>query len=169
MKILNTISLTCFLFLTAFATQSFAQSATVQATGTVLEPLSVTGTNLVFGTQIFPGINEVVAKTDATASQFDISGEVSKEITATFTLPTELSDGTNTMPITFSATDGGHATASIDQGTATAFDPSAALTTSLSATGELFIWMGGTVEPAADQVAGAYSGDITLDTAYTGN
>lgn len=169
MKIFKTFSLACILVLVGFTSKSFAQNATVQAEGTVLQPLSVTATNLSFGAEIFPGIDEVVARTDAAASQFDITGETSKEITATFTLPTELTFDANTLPITFSATDGGHATASTEQGTATAFDPSGALTTTLSAAGELFLWLGGTAEPAADQAAGAYSGDITLETVYTSN
>lgn len=169
MKTIIQVSITFILLLAFSVTQSFAQSATVSASGTVLQPLSVTGTNLSFGSEVFPGINEVVDKGDATAAQLDITGEASKEVTATFTLPTELSDGTNNLPITFSTTDGGHAATSGDQGSATAFDPNSALTSTLSASGELFIWLGGTVEPASDQTAGTYSADITLDTVYTGN
>lgn len=169
MKIIKLLSTTFTLLLAFTVTQSFAQNVTVSSSGTVLQPLSVTGTDLSFGEEIFPGINEVVERTATGAAQLDISGEGSKEITATFTLPTELSDGTNALPITFSGTDAGHATASAEQGTATGFDPSNALTTTLSESGELFIWLGGTVEPASNQTAGIYDADITLDTVYTGN
>ncbi|MEX0660578.1 MAG: DUF4402 domain-containing protein [Balneolaceae bacterium] len=170
MKILNTISLTLLFSFVLFASQGLAQSTTVNAEGTVLAPLEVSGTNLNFGAEIFPGLDEAVAPTDAGAAQFDISGEAGKDIEATFTLPTEMTDGTNNLTLTFSGTDAGHATANTDQGTATEFDPNGTLTTALEATsGELFIWLGGTVEPAADQAAGTYTADITLDTVYVGN
>lgn len=168
MKYITTLSFSLLLLLAVFTTAGFAQDATVTASGTVLEPLSVTGTNLSFGAEIFPGINESVSKTDAGAAQFDITGEAGKEITADFTLPTELSKGEDALTITFSSTDAGHATT--EAGTATDFDPSSTLTTSLEATdGTLFIWLGGTVEPTETQPAGEYTADITLDTAYTGD
>lgn len=170
MKIFNTIALSILFSIILFASQGFAQSATTTASGTVLEPLTVSATALSFGESIFPGIDEVVERTAAEAAQFDVAGEAGKEITATFTLPTELTGATTPLSITFSTTDGGHATSSTDQGSATGFDPNGALTTTLeAASGELYIWLGGTVEPADNQPAGSYTADITLDTAYTGN
>lgn len=170
MKKTAQISFSLLFSILLFSSQGMAQSATTSASGTVLEPLTVSATALSFGSEIFPGINESVAKTAPESAQFDISGEAGKEITATLTLPTELAGGTTPLPITFSTTDGSHATASTEQSSATDFDPNGALTTTLeAATGELFIWLGGTVEPASDQPAGAYTADITLDTVYTGN
>jgi len=149
--------------------QAHAQ-LTVQATGTVLQPLQMTGTDLNFGNNIFPGLDKGVDRTESGAAQFDISGEAGKEVTATLTLPSEMSDGSNSMSITFGPTDGGHAMASTDQASATSFDPNSPLTTTLDATdGSLHLWLGGTVSPSYNQPAGTYQGDITLDIAYTGN
>lgn len=169
-NILLAVIAICLLTLTA--NQANAQSSTVQATGTVLTPMTFTSTaNLAFGTSIFPGVNKSIARTDASAANFAIDGEPGKQVTATFTLPTTLThtDAVTTMPVSFSTTDAGHAAASTGQGTATAFDPNATLTTTLDATsGELHIWLGGTVQPLNTQKAGAYSGDVILDMAYTG-
>ena len=52
----------------------------------------------------------------------------------------------------------------------TTFDPSGGLTEFLdAASGELFVWIGGTVSPAAAQPAGVYTATIVLDVVYTGN
>jgi hypothetical protein len=151
-------------------TQANAQ-VTVKATGTVLQPIQMTGTNLNFGNNIFPGLDKKVSRSEAEAAQFDISGEAGKEVVATFTLPSDLSDGaSNSLPIVFNALDGGYAPASTDQTTASSFDPNSPFTTTLDASGgNLYLWLGGTVTPAQNQPAGTYEGDITLDIAYTGN
>lgn len=170
MKIIKSLSLTLFLALIVFASDSIAQdnSVTVTASGTVLQPLDVTGTNLTFSDEIFPGIDEAVAHTEAGAAQFDITGEDGREINVEFTLPTELDGaGETTLPISFDTDDAGSNEDDV-QGSAVAFDPNSSETLNLSATGTLFIWLGGTVEPASDQAAGAYSGEITLDLTYTG-
>lgn len=157
----------------ATANTSFAQTKTVQATGTVLQPISFTNaTNLAFGNSLFPGISKTVGISDAGAASFDIAGEADKEVTVTFTVPTELTltTGTATMPITFSSTDAGYSTTD-DPAGATTFDPDAgAATATLGTTGGLlYVWLGGTVDPATTQAAGDYAADITLDVAYTGN
>lgn len=174
MRVLFSLAVMAILLVTSV--QSFAQSATVQAVGTVLAPMTVSGSNLNFGASIFPGSNMSVAHTDGGAAQFDINGETGKEVTATFTLPTALNhtiDATATMPISFSAANAGYATLASGQGTATTYDPSSTLTTTLGNSlvddGQLYIWLGGTVQPSNTQMAGDYAADITLDLAYTGN
>lgn len=162
-----------FFAFVATANTSFAQTKTVQATGTVLQPISFTNaTNLTFGTALFPGISKTVGISDAGAATFDIAGEADKGVTVTFTLPTELTltTGSATMPITFASTDAGYSTTDDPSG-ATTFDPGAgAATTTLGTTsGLLYVWLGGTVDPAINQTAGDYAADITLDVAYTGN
>jgi hypothetical protein len=167
------LSAIAILTFVATANTSFAQSTTVQATGTVLEPISFTNsTNLAFGASLFPGISKTVAITGSGAASIDVDGEASKEVTVTWTLPTELThttDGTSTMPVSFGTTDAGYNTAD-DPSLATTYDPSTVLTTTLGTTsGLLYLWLGGTVSPAANQTAGAYAADITVDVAYTGN
>lgn len=168
-KIVALIAMFSFLVV---GNQAFSQSTTTTADGTVLEPISLSSTNLNFGAEIFPGSDKSIAKTNASAAQFDISGEPGKNVNTTFTLPSSMQADTSTatMPISFSSTDAGHAAASTDQSTQTAFDPSVSQTLALDGTsGELYIWLGGTVSPATTQKKGVYSADITLDVSYPSN
>ncbi len=154
-----------------FTATARSVSDDISATADVQTPLTVTGSaDLVFGT-VFPGVNKPVAYTDAVnAGQWDITGEAAAEVTLEFTaLPATLASGGNTLPITYAATDAGHCTTD-DPGSATSFNPAVGATTDLhAATGALFVWIGGTVEPPEDQAAGAYTGTITLNVSYTGN
>lgn len=169
MEKLHNITLLILFSSLLFAPQAFSQGATVTATGTVLAPLTVTGTGLIFGDQLFPGLIWDVESTSVDAARFDIVGEAGKEITATFTLPEVLESSSSTMPISFSSTSGGHDSAIALQASATVFDPNTPVTVSLYTAGEYFIWLGGTVSPSETQAGGAYTGSITLDTVYTGN
>jgi hypothetical protein len=140
------------------------------ATATVLEPLAVTGVrDLAFG-NVFPGVNVTVDKADATSGKWTITGEATGEVTLDFTtLPASLVKGGDTLPIVYSATDAGRNTVD-NPATATAFDPSVQETAVLSAVGgELWVWLGGQVQPASDQAAGVYTATVTLDVNYTGN
>ena len=136
--------------------------------GTVFTPLFVTGSDLDFGNAIFPGINKHVLPTDLAAGKFTISGEASKEFTATFTVPTELTSGLNNMPFAMNATDGG-AKSTNNQATATSFNPASMQTWTLSGAGYYYVWLGGTITPAHSQAAGMYSGIVEVDVQYTGN
>jgi hypothetical protein len=52
---------------------------------------------------------------------------------------------------------------------ATAFAPAGGATTNLSGVGELYVFLGGTVDATAQFIAGTYTGTVTLTAAYTGN
>jgi hypothetical protein len=153
------------------APSALAVSDDITATADVQTPLTVTGTaDLDFGT-VFPGVNKAVAYTDAAnAGQWDIDGEPAAEVTLSFTaLPANLVSGPNTMPIVYGAADAAHNTTDAP-GAATSFDPAVGATTDLHAvSGELYVWIGGTVQPPETQPAGVYTETITLDVAYTGN
>lgn len=144
-------------------------SADITAQANVLTPLTVTGqANLDFG-NVFPGVNKTVAITDATAGRWLVQGEGGAEVTLAFTLPANLSDGANTLPISFGAGSAGYNTTN-NPGAATTFDPAAGATANLGvAPAELYVWIGGTVTPAVSQPAGLYTGTITLTVNYTGN
>lgn len=143
-------------------------NATIQATATVLTPLTVTaGPNLDFGANVFPGVNVSVLPTDATAGRFDLGGVANAEVDLDFgTLPAQLIGTGDNLTISFSATDAGHGTSQPAQ---TPFDPSTGDLANLDGSGLLSVWIGGTVAPRADQSAGAYQADITLTVNYTGN
>lgn len=133
------------------------------------QSLSVTGmSSLEFGTEIFPGIDKTVDRTEGDAAHYEISGEADREVQITFQLPSSLTDGSgNSLSITFTSTDAGYSTDELGQSTATAFDPHTGVITSLGTDGNLYIWLGGTVSPLSSQPGNPYDGDLILDITYT--
>jgi len=146
------------------ATAEAQTSATIQATATVLSAITVTGgTDLAFG-NVTPGVNKTVAIADAGAGRFDITKAAASGVTLSFTLPTDLTSGPNTLPI--GSWTGGWNTTATPAG-ATVFTPSAAGTnTAVTAGTELHVYVGATVSPPAAQPAGSYSGDVTMSVVY---
>lgn len=155
--------------LAATARTAAAQSGNINATATVLQPLTVTGVqDLAFG-NVYPGVNKTIDYTDATnGGQFSVTGFGGAQVQVSFTLPTAL-DGPSgaTLPIdswtgyynqTNSATTGGSAFSSLSGST----------TTTLSGTGDLYVFLGARVVPANNQTAGSYTNTVTMTVAYTG-
>jgi len=154
--------------LVALAPAALAQSGNINATATVLQPLTVSGARALDFGSVYPGVNKSIGVADAASGRFDLTGVASAQVQFSFTLPTNLNNGGNTLPIgtwtgyyntTNNATVGG-----------TAFTPSASnTTTNLAAvTGALFVFVGATVSPSGTQAAGSYSAQVTLTAAYTG-
>ena len=146
------------------------QSNSIDATATVVTPLTVTSVNpLAFGT-VYPGVNKSVPYTDATnGGQFSVAGYGGAQVTLSFTLPADLAGPAGaTLPIdawgayyntTNSAASGG-----------TAFVPALAVTTTtLSGTGSLYVFLGARVTPGASQTPGAHLSTVTMTVAYTGS
>jgi hypothetical protein len=141
-----------------------AQSGSILATATVLTAITVTGSSpLAFG-NVTPGVNKTVAITDPAAGLFTVTKQNTTSVALTFTLPANLTSGVNTMPIG-TWTGGWNNTANNAAG-ATSFTPSAAATTVPSGGASLWVFVGGTVVPAAAQAAGAYTGTVTMQVAY---
>lgn len=167
----NTLQLLALVALTlSFAVNmGFAQDAgtNINAFGMVLAPLGVSGADLNFGDNIMPGHTRSVARTAATAGTFVITGDANREITADFGLPSDLSSGGNSLPVSFSATDGGYLGTNV-QASSVAFDPASQQTWNL-VSGFGYVWIGGTVSPAPTQPAGTYNAEISLSVDYTGN
>ena len=135
----------------------------IDVTAVVETALQVTGAqDLVFG-PVFPGFGRTIAVGDAASAEFVITGGVGGGVDIDLTLPTELSDGTNVMPVSFTAAAGA------GRGTAIGFNPAVTHGNSLDATtGELRVYLGGTVTAAPTQVAGSYSAVATLTASYNG-
>ena len=146
-----------------------AQSASINATATVLTPLTVSaGNDLDFGS-VYPGVGTSIAPTAGAAGTFSLNGVANAEVDVSFTLPANLVSGGNSLPISFAATDGLWNTTNTSAG-ATTFDPSTGFTARVNAAdGNMYVFLGGSVAPAGNQVAGDYSAQITLTAAYTGN
>lgn len=144
--------------------QAQSQTAGVNATATVQQPIDVIGAvDLGFG-NVFPGVAKTVAVTDATAGRFDVTGQGSAPVLMSFVLPANLTSGANNLPI--GSWTGHHNTSNAPSG-GTNFTPSAGTTNStFSAGGSLFVFVGATVTPATNQAAGAYSGTVQLTVTY---
>ncbi len=134
-------------------------TADIQALAEVLSPIDVTAVaDLNFG-QVLPGVPTVVAPGAATGGAFTVSGAADQDVIVDFTLPTELTAGALTMPVSFDAGYG-------DGAPSTGLDPNADVTVGLGASGGWDVFLGGTVLPAVDQGAGTYSGTVTLTVVY---
>jgi len=127
--------------------------------------------DLDFGT-VMPSFNRIIAVDDPTAGHFQVTGGASAEVALSFSiLPTDLSyfDGVTThlLPVTFTAL---HNT-SADPTGGTSFTPATGEPgTNLDATtGQLHVYVGGTVTAALAQAAGTYTAQVELTAAYTGN
>lgn len=147
-----------------------AQTQNINATADVQAAISFNAqTNLVFGT-VLPGNDKSIDKgTAPDAGSFDIDGTASQAVNISFTLPTDLtsSNASATMPIQFSTTDAGW-DADGTPATLTEFDPSTSYTgASFDGTGNLFIYLGGTVQPTITQAAASdYTAVVTLNISY---
>ena len=145
------------------ATAEAQTSANIQATATVLSALTVTGANdLQFG-NVTPGVNKTIGIADAGAGRFDVVKAAAEGVTLSFTLPTDLSDGTNNLPI--GTWTGGWNTSATPTG-ATTFDPVTGTNTAATAGTTISVYVGATVSPAAGQAAGVYSGTVTMSAVY---
>jgi hypothetical protein len=148
----------------SLATAAQAQSANINALATVYTPITASGNRaLDFGT-VFPGVAKTIAVAAATSGQFQLGGQASGNVNLTFTLPTNLINGANNLPI---GTWTGCTSPTNTTAGCTAFTPSGTATASaFSGAGALWVFVGGTVTPGAAQAAGNYTGTVTLTAAY---
>ena len=149
-----------------------AQSATINVSANVQTPLTLTTIRPLDFTTVFPGLPKTVTAAGgangATSGLVQVAGQSAAQVNVSFTLPTNLQNGTNLLPIGFGATAGCVNVANSATG-CTTFNPTTALQQNLSGTGGLFVFLGGTVSPTATQAAGTYTGTVTMNVAYTGN
>ena len=150
----------------SIAAPAQAQSNSVAATADVVTPLTVNSlAPLAFG-NVYPGVAKTVAPADAAAGKLSIAGYAGAQVAISFTLPTTLSSGANTLPV--GSWSGVHNVTNSASGTA--FTPATTATNAtLSGTGGLWVFLGAQVSPSATQIAGSYSSTVTMNVAYTGN
>lgn len=125
--------------------------------------------DLSFG-QIWAGAPTSVSRLDVSqAGQFVVRGTRGAEVLVQLALPpTMINPRGAQLPLEFGPNDGGHFWLPITWW-AQSFDPRVPLRTRLGITGRLYMYLGGTARPAANQQAGRYTGTITLTVSYTGN
>ena len=145
--------------------QAQTNNASINVTATVQQPINVTGANtLAFG-NVLPGVNSTVGVASASAGRFDVTGQASTPVSMTFVLPTNLTDGTNLLPI--GSYTGVWSNGAAPSPVGTAFTPSAVATAAtLGATSNLFVYVGATVTPAVNQPAGVYAGTVQMTVVY---
>lgn len=128
--------------------------------------------DLRFG-NVVPGVPVTInPRTNPNAGGWEIHGNRNAELAIVLTLPTQLSTGFWTMPITFAANSGCWRRAPGQAG-CNFYNPTTTLVRRIrnqnAPNNTFFVWIGGTVSPSAVQNTGVYLGNITLTVAYTGN
>jgi hypothetical protein len=133
--------------------------------------------DLVFG-RTFPGVNRVVAPTNATAGGPQaglvfVKGQKNKDVLVSFVLPDYLTNGTNNLAI--DSFTGCHNPTNTTTG-CTTFTPTFGGTVMTlignpadpppKTNGYQYIFLGATVHPSASQASGTYSGTVTVNVVY---
>ena len=154
----------------AAASTNVAQAqaiATISASATVATALTAANVqNLAFGT-VIPTFAKNVATTDATnAGIVRLNGANGAGVNISLSNLVALSDGLgHTLAITYSA-----GTATTQTGTQSSFAPATGTATFLDAsTGQLFVFLGGSITAPSNQTSGAYNNTVTVTASYNGN
>ena len=146
-----------------------SDSDQIQATLTVIQAILVTGTqDLAFGT-VLGGAAVTIDWQDPLAGALEIDAAPGEQIEATFTaLPAVLTrvGGTETVAITYTA--GVNEVDDQSTGTEVTDPTGTGASFTMPATGQVYIWLGGSVSPAAAQAVGDYVATIELTASYTG-
>ena len=146
-----------------------AIDAVVINTGMTITTLS----NLNFGT-VIQGVATTIAPGAAGGGEWQVTASPNAFVTITFTLPTVLTNiqalPGSTMPISFGPTSALWRRATNNPAGATVFDPSVGVTDARIGpppNPDLFIWIGGTVNPAVTAKPGIYTGVIIVSLVFT--
>jgi hypothetical protein len=127
--------------------------------------------DLNFGT-VIKGVATTVTPTAANAGEWQISGSSNALVIISFTLPAQLTNiqalPGSTMPISFGATSAIWRRATNDPAAGTTFDPATGAVGRLGPPPNptMYIWLGGTVNPAPTAKPGIYQGTVVLSLVY---
>ena len=150
-----------------FNNASIGSTAEVVTVGMTITTLR----NLNFGS-VPKGVATTVLPTAAGAGEWQVDGNKNAFASITFTLPTILNNiqaaPGSTMPITFSATSAIWNRSTNNPAAGTTFDPNIGTVGRFGPPGTptLYIWIGGTVNPAANVKPGIYQGTIIVTLIY---
>jgi hypothetical protein len=148
------------LALCAMSLAAFAQtSTTANVTANVNAALTITNTGALALGNVAQGATVTITSLTAGAATFTIQGAASAGTTVTVTDPVNLTFGANNLPFTGQIPRFNVANV---QATSTAFGALTGGSTTTSAGGQLFLWIGGSVTASGSQAAGSYSGTITV-------
>ncbi|MBI2795470.1 MAG: hypothetical protein HYX65_02065 [Gemmatimonadetes bacterium] len=118
---------------------------------------------------VLPGLVKPVDAATASGGVLEFRGDRGKQVRITLTLPTViLTTGGVFMPVQYSTSDA-LLSPTFDPSAGTRFDPNAIKLGCLDpATGSLFLFLGGLVQPRPTQRRGAYAGTVVAHVVYTG-
>jgi hypothetical protein len=165
--LLLAVSVTLFARAEAQSGASISADAVVVTAGMTIATLR----DLNFGT-VIKGVATTVLPTAATAGAWQVTGSSNAFVIISFTLPTQLTNiqalPGSTMPITFNATSARWNRATNDPAAGAPFNPA------IGGVGRfgpppnpnLYIWLGGTVNPAAAAKPGIYQGTVIVSLIY---
>jgi len=151
----------------AQATGTATANAVVVTTGMTLATLQ----GLNFGT-VIKGVATTVQPTAATAGTLQVTGSPNAFVVISFTLPTLLTNiqalPGSTMPVSFNATSARWNRANNNAAAGTPFNPAAGAVGRLGPppNPNMYIWIGGTVNPAATAKPGIYQGNVIVSLIY---
>jgi uncharacterized protein DUF4402 len=158
----------------AGAAPARGQNAATNSADAVVVTVGMTITtlsNLSFGS-VPKGVATAVAPSQAGAGEWQVSGSANANVNISFTLPTQLvniqAQPGSTMPIAFSATSALWRRATNNPAGATVFNPQVGTVGKLGPTPNptMYIWIGGTVTPAATAKPGIYQGTVIVSLSY---
>lgn len=144
-------------------------SGSINATALVRQPITISpGQDLDFGI-VLQGTPATIASTDAAAGRFDATGTANANVNIDFTLPTNLVNGANNLPIG-SWTGCYNQSAAVNSSGCTAIANMAGTTATsfgnVAGAGRLWVFVGATVSPGASQAVGTYTNTATLTLTY---
>jgi hypothetical protein len=151
---------------------SFGATALIDNTAVTIGQLN----GLDFGI-VVPGVPTTIGPKTALAGKFVLHGAKNAEVRVTFALPTVLTVGASSMPISFADDPvagklGCHRNQD-QQANCTTYTPSTPLLVRIRNNpppqNTYYVWIGGTVSPAVGQQPGTYAGNVTMSAVYTGN
>lgn len=151
-----------------------AQGAATVSADAVVVTVGMTITtlrDLNFGT-VIKGVATTVQPTDPMAGEWQLGGSANAFVLISFTLPTVLTNiqalPGSTMPISFSATSAIWRRATNDPAGGTVFNPATGAVGRLGPppNPNLYIWLGGTVNPAPTAKPGIYQGTVVVSLIY---
>ena len=157
--------------LSARAEAQSGASVTADAVVVTVGMTIATLRDLNFGT-VIKGVATTVLPTAATAGAWQVTGSSNAFVIISFTLPTQLTNiqalPGSTTPITFSATSARWNRANNNAAAGTAFNPA---TGAVGRFGpppnpNVYVWLGGTVNPAAAAKPGIYRGTVVVSLVY---
>ncbi len=122
----------------------------------------VTMRDMSFGT-ILSGTTTSVSKASANSAQWRFTGTFALGGSFVLTLPTTLTGPGAAIPITFSSTDGQRSTTN-NPLTGSSFNPHNSQSVALLFIGTVYVWLGASVSPPLNQMAGTYSATVVLTT-----